>query len=263
MNLNLSGKKALITGGAVGIGRAIALRLASEGADICLTSRNDTHLKNIAKELEPYRVTKALKKTDVSRPEELSALLASLEDDFGCLDIVVNNAGDTFNITDPYCSIDSWRTIFRLNVEVPIEINNFCIKHMQAVGYGRIVNVASGAGLENNGPVPYCASKAALVAYTRSMGRILATESPEVVMTAVCPGVVLSENGWWGGRYTADSEHARKYLDQRCALKRFGSPEEIAPLTVFLCSELASFCHGGIYLIDAGQARHFMPHSYL
>ena len=99
------------------------------------------------------------------------------------IDILVNNAGHTFNVTDPYCKIEDWRKIMTLNFETPVQITNSVIKHMKKKKWGRIVNITSCAGLENSGPVTYTVSKAALTAYSRTMGRILATESKNIVMS--------------------------------------------------------------------------------
>ncbi len=265
MDLNLSGKKALITGGAVGIGRAIALELAREGVEIFLTSRNEEHIARTRTVMAEAGLgdRTTFRRIDLTEPEAPGRLAADMAGTFGWPDIVVNNAGSALGITDPYCSLEDWRAFFRINLEVPLELNNLCLPAMKARGHGRVVNITSGAGLENSGPVPYCASKAALTAYTRSMGRVLAVECPGVVMTAVMPGVVATEDGHWGGKHALDSEHAKKYLAERCPVGRFGRPEEIAPLVAFLCSKLASFCHGGIYPVDAGQAKHYMYYSYL
>ena len=122
------------------------------------------------------------------------------------------------------------------------------------------MNITAGAALENSGPVPYCSMKAAYTAYTRSMARVLAPEG--IVMSAVLPGVVLTENGHWQKVLKERPNHAKKYLAERTSLKRFGTPNEISPMVVFLCSELASFCQGSIVPVEGGQARHFFSGNY-
>ena len=82
-------------------------------------------------------------------------------------------------------------------------------------------------------------------------------------MTALAPGVVITEEGHWGKKYTEDSEHAQKYLKERCPLGRFGRTNEISPMVLQLCSARSTFCHGGIYIVDGGQTKHFMYDSYL
>ena len=190
-------------------------------------------------------------------------VVAAMSDHFGLPDILVNNAGSTQGVTDPYCSVTDWRRVFRLNLEVPIELNNLLVPHMKEQDWGRIVNITAGAALENSGPVSYCASKAALTAYTRSMGRILAIETGNVIMTAVLPGVVLTEGGHWEQVLAKRPEHAEQYLKERCPVGRFGQPSEISPMVAWLCSEQATFCQGSIVLVDAGQAKHYMYFNFL
>ncbi len=117
--------------------------------------------------------------------------------------------------------------------------------------------------MENSGPVTYTVSKAALTAYTRTMGRILASECKNIVMTAVFPGVVATKGGHWEKILKTNPAHAKKYLNERCPLGRFGKEDEISPVVTFYCSQLASFSHGAIVPVDAGQSRHFMTHNYL
>ncbi|MFA5300871.1 MAG: SDR family oxidoreductase [Lutibacter sp.] len=263
MDLGIRGKKALITGGGIGIGRAIALDLAKEGASVFITSRNQKHLSETLKMLDLNKNNHQGTICEISDEKEPQRLTQKVQKEFGNIDIVVNNAGSSLNITDPYCSISDWRKLFRLNLEVPIEINNFCIPYMKANNWGRIVNITAGAALENSGPVTYCSSKAAITAYTRSMGRILAIETKNVIMTAVLPGVILTEEGHWANVLKEKPEHAEKYLKERCPAGRFGKPSEISPMVVLLCSEKATFSQGSIILIDAGQAKHYMYFNYL
>ena len=263
MDLEIKGKKALVTGGATGIGRAIALELSKEGVSVVITSRNEDKLNKTlemigGRENGHYGVI--INIAEESAPQMLAA---EIDNNIGELDIIVNNVGSTFDITDSYCSISDWRKVFRLNLEVAIEINNIFLPYMKEQNWGRIVNISSIAGLENNGPVTYCVSKAALTAYTRIMGRILATETSNVIMTAVMPGVVYTEGGYWEKTMKERPEHAERYLKERCPLRRFGKPSEISSKVVFLCSEKATFCQGAIVPVDAGQAKHYMSFTFL
>lgn len=257
MDLGIRGKKALVTGGAVGIGEAIAVDLAKEGTRVVITSRNEAKLKQTLDRIGGREAGHLAILTDLTEEGAPEKCARQIRQDVGNLDIVVNNIGSTLGITDPYCSISDWRKVYRLVMEVAVEINNIFIPHMQEQKWGRIVNITAGAAMENSGPVPYCSMKAALTAYTRSMARILAMESPDVVMSAVLPGVVITEGGHWDTVMKERPEHAEKYLKERCPLGRFGQPSEISPMVVLLCSKMATFCHGSIVLVDAGQAKHY------
>ena len=179
------------------------------------------------------------------------------------IDILVNNAGHTLDVTDQYCSIEDWHRIMGLNFYVPVELINKFVPDMKKSKWGRIVNITSCAGLENSGPVTFSTAKAALTAYTRSMGRVLAIEEPGVVMSAVFPGVVLTKGGHWEKVLQTNPEHAKKYLAERCPLGRFGEIDEVGPIVAMYCSQLASFSHGAIIPVDAGQSKHFMSFNYM
>jgi len=261
MNLKINGKTALITGGANGIGEEISEKLASEGVNIYVTTRDAKNLVKLKKKLKKYKVKVGgvvldfLKKSYVSKVRNF---LKKTE-----VDILINNAGHNLNVTDPYCSRKNWDQVLELNFFNTVEICNLIIPKLKKKGWGRIVNITSCAGLENMGPVTYGVSKAALTAYTRTMGRILATETNNVVMTAIFPGVVLTKGGHWDKVIKKNPSRAKKYLKERAPLGRFGKPNEIAPVVAFYCSDLASFSQGAIIPVDAGQSRHYMYFNYL
>lgn len=257
MELGITGKLALVTGGATGIGKAIALELAKEGAKVIITSRNESRVKATITALNQISVGHDGYIVDIINEGAPSKLISDIVKKHGEIDIVVNNVGDTLGIIDPLCSLDDWSKLFRLIMGVAIEINNAVIPSMKLKRWGRIVNITAGAGMENSGPVPYSSLKAAFTAYSRSMGRVLALEETGIVMSAVLPGVVLTEEGHWSEVLKTRPEHAEKYLQDRTVLRRFGKPEEISPMVALLCSNLASFCIGSIVPVEGGQARHF------
>jgi 3-oxoacyl-[acyl-carrier protein] reductase len=255
MQLGLTGKKALITGGATGIGEAIALDLAKEGVKVAITSRKADNLDSALAKLGGTAQGHFGVQSEITDDDGPKRIAEQVLAHFGEPDIIVNNVGDTLGITDPLCPISDWRRIFRLNLEVHVEINNSFIPMMRRKKWGRIVNISAGASMENSGPVPYCSIKAAYTAYSRCMARVLAPDG--IVMSAVLPGVVFTEQGHWATVLQERPEHADKYLAERTVLKRFGQPGEISPMVVLLCSELASFCIGSIVPVDGGQARHY------
>lgn len=263
MNLGIQNKVALVTGGAQGIGSSISRHLLEEGVIVIATSRSDTALQQFCKENSQYDGRLYALKSELTSESALDLLKSQIAKLDLQVDILVNNAGHTMNVTNPWCSIEDWREVFRLNFEVPVELINKFVPGMKARGWGRVVNITSCAGLENSGPVTFSTVKAALTAYTRSMGRVLATEAPGVVMTAVFPGVVITKGGHWEAVLANNPSHAQKYLAERCPLGRFGEIDEIGPIVAIYCSELASFCHGSIIPVDAGQSKHFMSFNYM
>ena len=234
MNLGLKGKTALVTGGIRGIGKQIVRELALEGAHVMATTTGRSEADGII--VTDYE--------DLSRlPEEV--------------DILVNNAGSTLGVGDPYAPIEDVRRVMALNFEIPVRLVNKYAPGMKAKGWGRIVNVSSCSGLEQRGPVAFSCAKAALTAYTRSMGLWIAKEAPGTVMTAIFPGVVFTADGHWDKVMQERPEHATKYLKEQVPVGRFGKPEEIAPMVAFLCSEQASFMHGALVPVDGGLSKHF------
>jgi len=254
MDLGLKNKRALVTGAGRGLGRAIAISLAAEGAKVVATSRTAADLDEL---LETIGGTKAghlgiaLDIVPDGAPENL--VKRAKDGGFDVFDIVVHNVGGTLDIKDPFCSIEDWRAVYRFNFEIAAELNAMLVPAMQAQKWGRVVHISSIAGMENQGPVTYCSMKAALTAYTRSFGGVVAPDG--VVVSAILPGAVFTEGGYWDETSKNNPEHVEKYLSERQRIGRFGRPEEIGNYVAFLCSELASFSTGSIVPIDGGQGR--------
>jgi 3-oxoacyl-[acyl-carrier protein] reductase len=263
MEITLKGRIALVTGGAVGLGKAISKKLAGSNATVIMTSRfkdNFSWINDETKELQARLVPFVSDVTCAEGLRELSRFIAS---NFKSPDILINNVGHTLEVTDPFANIESWRRVIDLNLLTHIEVTNAFLPEMRRNNYGRIVNITSIAGLEVSGPAPFNVSKAALTAYTRSVGRLLAIECPNIVMTAVAPGIVITEGGHWQKVLINNPNHADRYLKERTALGRFGTENEVTDIVVFLASDLASFFHGSIIQVDGGQSRHYMYHNYL
>lgn len=257
MKLGIKNRLAIVTGGATGIGFAIANNLAKEGVKVIISSRNKKSLNEAVLKLKKINSSCHGIVIDVSKKNGPRQLVQKIIKKHKHIDILVNNVGDTLNILDPYCNEDQWIKLFKLVLGVAIKMNNLVIPYMTKKKWGRIVNITAGASMENSGPVPYSSLKAAFTAYSRSMARVLATENNNVVMSAVLPGLVLTERGHWQKILKERPEHAEKYLKERTTLQRFGHPNEISPMVTLLCSELASFCIGTIIPVEGGQARHY------
>jgi len=256
MNLNLSGKKALVTASGRGLGRAIVHALADEGAHVAFVARTANDIDSLSKELATgakpnYGISMDL--VPDGAPRELASRLADAG--FEEIDIVVHNLGGTLDITDPMCPVSDWRKVWRFNLEVAVELNLIYLPIMRRKGWGRIVHISSISSMENHGPIPYCAAKAALNAYTRSLGRAMAPHG--VVVSAILPGAVWTEDGYWDRASRNRPEHVEKYLRERMAIGRLGRPEEIAGLAALLCSDQASFCIGTLVPADGGQGRSY------
>lgn len=255
MDFGLNGKKALVTGAGRGLGGSIAVNLAEEGAKVAVVSRTESDLKKVLEAMGGAKNGHYMAVADLAKEGAPASLMDEIRKNFGDVDMVVNNLGGTLEYRDPFCPISAWREVFRLNLEVAVELNNLAIPHMRKQKWGRIINVSSIGGFENQGPVPYCSVKASLIAYTRSMGRFLAPDG--IIMAAVAPGAVFTEGGYWDVASKEKPGHVSKYLADRMAIHRFGTPDEIGSVVAFLCSKHASFCVGSIVPVDGGQGRTF------
>ena len=254
MDLGLTGKRALVTGGSRGIGLAAACALAAEGVRVAISARNSDALATAVKRLvggSERHICVPIDLMEEGSPARLLGLLQA--EGFGMPEIVINNLGGTLGVDDPFAPIAKWKEVMRHNFEIAVEMTTAAAPAMRQAKWGRIVNVSSLAGLEWNGPPAYAASKAALIAYTRCVGRLLARDG--VVVTAVLPGVIRTEGGYWEKLEQEDPERVKRYLADRCPLGRFGTGEEISAQIAFLCSRQASFAPGAAVTIDGGQLR--------
>jgi NAD(P)-dependent dehydrogenase (short-subunit alcohol dehydrogenase family) len=251
--MKLSGRRALITGTTSGIGRAIALRFAREGAHVALTGRRRDRLADVAAEARAAGVTVVEIVADHTNPADNARAVDTAAERLGGLDILVNAAGVLGNdsILDP--KPGEWRRILDTNLEAVYDLTHRAAPHIIKAGPGgSILNLSSMAGIRAYAQVlAYCVSKAALNTLTQCLALELAPHGVRV--NAINPGVVVSELHTASGAvadYTAFLERARTTHP----LGRPGQPEEIAALAVFLTSEEAGWITGGLHIADGGRS---------
>ncbi len=257
MDLGITHKVALVTGAGRGLGAGICESLAREGASIVACARSGDDLSKLVADLAG--TGHKMIALDLEAPDGPQDLLDFLKDNEISPDIVVNNVGGNLSLKDPLGGLGDWRRVMRLNVEVALELNQGLIPAMRDRRWGRICHISSLAALENQGPPSYCAAKAALNAYVRSLGRFVAADN--VILTSVMPGAVFTEDGYWDVASRERPDQVAKYVSERMAIQRFGTVNEISEIVCFLCSEPASFCVGTGVLVDGGQGRVFYPNS--
>jgi 3-oxoacyl-[acyl-carrier protein] reductase len=248
MDLGLHDRAAIVTGGSRGIGRAIALALAGEGCRVAICARGEDALRATEAELRARGVDALAVVADVSRADDIERLVAQTIARFGRLDILVNNAGGRSAEDNDA----AWDMVYQSNVLAAVRATRAAVPHMRASGGGSIVHIASIYGRESGGTPVYNAMKSAMISHAKAMALALA---PEIRVNSVAPGSVAFPGGSWGRRLEEDPEGMRRFVEQNIPMGRFGTPEEIASVVVFLCSPRASWITGACINVDGGQSR--------
>ncbi|MBM44725.1 MAG: hypothetical protein CL458_00580 [Acidimicrobiaceae bacterium] len=251
MTERLKGKRAVITGGGRGIGKAIALAYAKEGAQCVITSRRFEDLEATAAEAPPGTVVPVA--CDVSEGDSVSAMAAFVHQELGGADIVVNNAG--IHAAGRFVDIEpeTYSRLYEVNVVGVVRVSQAFLSGMIERQRGSIVNIASTAGLfESPGQAPYNASKHGTVGLTRCMALELASSG--VTCNAICPGFVDTPMlDGFADLVGAESEELRKQLAKRTPMGRILSPDEIANLALYLGSDESSGMTGQTMAISNGM----------
>jgi 3-oxoacyl-[acyl-carrier protein] reductase len=242
----LSGKTALVTGGGRGIGKAIVLELASQGADVVVSDIDADIAEKTAAEAAALGVRAAAVKADVSRAEDAEAMVKATIEKMGRIDILVNNAGVTRDNLLMRMDEKDWDLVLLVNLKGAFLCTRAVSRPMMKQRSGKIVNIASVVGLMGNaGQANYAASKAGLIGLTKSVARELASRN--VQANAVAPGYIETE---MTAHLPAEAKEA--FLSQ-VPMKRPGSPQDVARVVAFLASPASDYITGQVIPVDGGM----------
>jgi len=246
--MKLEGKKAIVTGGSRGIGKAIALMYAKEGADILVNYHsNDAAAKETVAEIEKLGRKGVAVAADVASYESAQNMVEECVNQLGGVDIVVNNAG----VSKPSMLLkmkeEDWDAIINIHLKAAFNTTQAAGRHMKEQKSGKIINVISTAGIFGTiGQINYASAKAGIIGFTKSASRELGRYGVNV--NVICPGITKTE---MTGKLQTD-EKLKKIYEGRIQLGRFAEPEEIAPAFVFLASDDASYITGQVLGVDGG-----------
>ena len=244
----LAGKRALVTGASRGIGRAVALRFAAEGARVALNYRSDRAAAEEAVASIAAAGGEALALGgDVSVPDEAAALVEAAVEAFGGVDVLVNNAGITRDGLLLRMEEEAWDAVLDTNLKGAFLCSKAAARHMARARWGRIVNMSSIVGVAGNaGQANYASAKAGLIGLTKTLARELASRN--VTVNAVAPGFIATR------MVESLSPETQSGVLERIPLGRFGTPEDVAAVCAFLASNDAGYVTGQVLGVDGGLA---------
>jgi 3-oxoacyl-[acyl-carrier protein] reductase len=244
--MRLANRVAVVTGGSRGIGRGIALKLASEGARVVVNYRTNSAAAEGVVALVREQGGEAIAvQADVSQMAEAQRLIKTAIETYGRLDILVNNAGTTRDMLIMLMKESDWDLVINTNLKSAFNCSKVTARTMMKQRYGRIINITSVSGLAGQaGQTNYSASKAGLIGFTKALAKELGPRN--ITANAVAPGFVYTD-------LTADlSQEMRDLALQMTPLGRFGTPEDMANAVAFLASDEAGFITGQVLSVDGG-----------
>jgi len=246
LHADLTNQVAIVTGASQGLGEAMAIELARNGASVACVARNAEKLQATVEQIEQTGGKGRALPCDVTDRESVDQVVSTVVDDWGRLDIMVNNAGVTRDTLLPRMSDEEWDTVLNTNLRGAFLFCRAASQVMMRARYGRIINISSVSGLIGNaGQTNYSASKAGLIGLTRSLSRELAKR--KVTVNAIAPGFIESEMSQTLG------EALLNEAKQRIPTRRLGKPAEVAAAVLYLASPAGAYVTGQVLTIDGGM----------
>jgi len=238
-------KNALITGGAAGIGRAIAIELA-DAYRLILLDVNEEGLAETRKMIEDKDAKAYTYKADVTSLEEMTELAKRIEAEAGPISIVINNAGITRDTLFMRMDAAAWELVLKVNLTGAFNVSKAFLRPMMKERWGRFINMTSVVGqMGNAGQANYAASKAGLIGFSKSLARELGSRN--ITVNCIAPGFIQTP------MTDALSDEIKDAYKNQIPLKRFGTPEDVAKVVRFLCSDAAAYITGQVIRVDGGM----------
>lgn len=242
----LENRVAIITGGTAGIGEAMALRFAREGAKVVVWARNEQRGREMEAKAAAEGLAIEFDRVDSSNYEQVTAGAKRVADKYGRIDILINNAGITNDSSLKKMTVEQWQQVIDINLTGTFYCTKAVSEYMLAAGYGRIVNASSVVGLYGNfGQANYVATKAGIIGMTKTLARELGRKG--ITVNAVAPGFIETE------MVAKMPENVLDGMRAKVPVGRLGKPEEIAAAYLFLASDEAAYVNGATLSVDGGM----------
>ena len=260
MDLKLDGKCALVTGGSRGIGLAVARALVDEGCSVAICARTDDTIAQAVSDLERRGVPAIGVQADVLVTADIERVVKTVIDSWGTIHILVNNVGGggrwgSSNVEET--SEDVWTDVYNKNAMAAVRFTRLVIPHMRRQKWGRVVTIASRHGKEGGGRPWFNMAKSAEISMMKTLAMTPYLARDGITFNTVAPGAIMIPNTGWETEALADPGAFEKKLDAEFPLGRLGTPEEVAVVVAFVCSEKASLLNGACLLVDGGESRSF------
>ncbi|MBU9711842.1 SDR family NAD(P)-dependent oxidoreductase [Evansella tamaricis] len=249
MDLQLMGKRVLVTGGSKGIGKGIAKGFMEEGARVGIIARGEESLKKANRDLPGIKTFQA----NLMEKQERERVFQEFISEYGDIDILINNVGGSNGSTTAETPLDLFEEAMNLNFYSAVHFSQLAIPYMKRKNAGSIVNISSIFGRESGGKPTYNGAKAAMISFTKSLADELVKEGIRV--NGVAPGSILHPSGNWQRRLEENPEKIQKFVEDEIPAGRFGTVQEVADTVVFLASDRAKWVVGATLNVDGGQSK--------
>jgi 3-oxoacyl-[acyl-carrier protein] reductase len=259
MEFGIAGKYALVTGSSHGIGKAIALGLADEGCNVAVCARGKDRLDETVTQIKQRGVDGLSVSADVLVPGDIEKTVNAVIEYWGTIHILVNNVGGGGRWGSPIVeetSDDVWVDVFNKNAMAAVRFTMRAIPYMRRQKWGRVVTISSITGREGGGRPWFNMAKAAEISLMKTLAMNPDLVRDGITFNSIAPGAIMIEDTGWEKEQKEKSEQFKEFVEQ-LPLGRLGTPEEVASLVVFLCSERASLINGACVPVDGGESKSF------
>lgn len=260
MDLGLNGKYALVTGGSHGIGRAIALALADEGCNVAICARNKQRVDEVVGEIKNRGVVSIGIGADATNLQDVEHVMSAITSVWGKLHILINNVGGggSWGSEDVEQTPENvWQEVYDKNVTSALRFTMHSLPFMRKEKWGRVVTISSICGRETGGRPWYSIAKGAQISLMKSLSIKHDLVGDGITFNSVAPGHIMIPDTGLDKKEKEDPEGFRRFVSENFPLGRLGSPEEVASVVVFICSDQARLLNGASVVVDGGQSKSF------